>query len=111
LTEEDCTIPESIELTPLPCWEHLPKEEYRSRVREMIEDIARETRERHRAEGTRPLGVEKIRRRPALPPDPPGLLAGAEVPLRVEGGEGAVLGGASRVRRRVPLRRREAEGR
>jgi putative transposase len=63
LTEEDCTVLESIELTPLPCWEHLPKEEYRARVREMIEDIARETRDRHRVAGTRPLGAEKIRRR------------------------------------------------
>jgi hypothetical protein len=63
LTEDDCTKIEKIELTPLPCWEHLPKEEYRARVRELIELVAHDTRERHRFEGTRPLGVEKIKRR------------------------------------------------
>ena len=47
---------ESLELSPLPCWEHLSAEEYRERIREMVREIEEETAERHRANGTRPAG-------------------------------------------------------
>ena len=54
---------ELLELTPLPCWAHLPPGEYRGKVFRMIEDIATETRARHRRSGTRPLGRRGVLRR------------------------------------------------
>jgi hypothetical protein len=60
MTEADFTTIERIELSPPPFCEHLSWEEYRDRVREMIEDIEEDTRERQRAKGTRPLGAAKV---------------------------------------------------
>lgn len=59
-SEEDFTTIETIKLSPMPYLEHLSWTEYQARVREMIEEIEEETRERHRANGTRPLGAAKV---------------------------------------------------
>jgi hypothetical protein len=45
-------------------------------VRDLIEQITRETSERHRTEGTRPLGTEKVKAR--HPRSRPVALAGLE---------------------------------
>jgi len=47
---------EQCSLTHLPCWAHLPANEYRQRIRDLIEDIERETLERHTKENTEPAG-------------------------------------------------------
>lgn len=57
---EDFEEVETVELSRLPCWEHLSWEEYRARVRELVLEIEEETKEMHRAEGTRPLGRQAI---------------------------------------------------
>jgi hypothetical protein len=64
LGEDDFTTIETIKLTPMPYLEHLSWSEYQVRARDMISEIAEETRERHRANRTRPLGS----RRCILPP-------------------------------------------
>ena len=46
-----------VALTPLPCWRHLPPEEYRQRCGEMVADIERETAARNAELGRKPLGV------------------------------------------------------
>lgn len=61
---------ESLELTPLPCWEDLGTEQVQLQIQEILAQIIDQTAERHRATGTRPLGRCKIlRQRPhAWPP-------------------------------------------
>ena len=51
-----------LELEPLPCWAHLSAEEYRHRVREIVEDIEEQAARRIQLTGRWPLGVEAIRR-------------------------------------------------
>ena len=49
-----------VRLDPLPCWVHWDWKQRRDQARELIEEIERETRDRHRREGTRPLGAKKV---------------------------------------------------
>jgi REP element-mobilizing transposase RayT len=51
---------EALELVPLPCWAHLPAEEYRDRVRAMVQEIERETRAAQVRTGRAPLGRRRI---------------------------------------------------
>ena len=53
---EEVTVP----LTPIPCWADLTDQEYQARVLDTVEEITRATKARHRAKGTKPLGVKKI---------------------------------------------------
>ncbi len=50
----------AVPLTPIPCWADLTHREYRARVLDTVEEVTRATRARHRAAGTKPLGVKKI---------------------------------------------------
>jgi hypothetical protein len=63
VTEADFTRAMKVKLSPLPCWKDVGTQEYRSRIRDLIERITTDTHERHRAEGTRPLGAEKVKAR------------------------------------------------
>jgi REP-associated tyrosine transposase len=68
----DFEEPETLELAPLPCWAHLSKEQYRRRVRELVEEIEKETADRHRAAGTRPAGRRAVlRKSPFHKPESP----------------------------------------
>jgi hypothetical protein len=49
--------PETIKLSPLPCWRDLSPEAQRHNVIALLEDIRRETLEGHAAAGTAPTGV------------------------------------------------------
>ncbi len=51
---------ETVTLSPLPCWEHLSKEEYRQRVERQVASIKAETAARRRRTGAEPLGPEAI---------------------------------------------------
>ncbi|MEE8524523.1 MAG: transposase [Thermoanaerobaculia bacterium] len=51
----------SLELEPLPCWRHLPGEEYRQRITEMVHNIEVETARRIFLTGKVPPGPEAIR--------------------------------------------------
>ncbi len=52
----------SLDLEPLPCWAHLPESEWRRRLQEIVGRIEVETRTRHAAQGTLPLGLRQVRR-------------------------------------------------
>jgi len=52
----DFRTDESIDLEPLPCWQHLPSEQIQGRIRHMVRQIEQETADRHRRNGTRVLG-------------------------------------------------------
>ncbi len=58
----DFASEESFVLTPLPCWEHLKPEQYRERVRSLIEDIETEGRAARAATGIPALGAAEILR-------------------------------------------------
>ncbi|MDA8020605.1 MAG: transposase [Thermoanaerobaculia bacterium] len=53
-----------VELEPLPCWEHLDANVWRNFVREMVEEIERETLAEHRRNQTVPAGATAVCRRP-----------------------------------------------
>ncbi len=53
-------LPEILDLDPLPCWRHLSKEQYRSRMAGLVEKITTETAARHKAAGSQALGPDKI---------------------------------------------------
>lgn len=50
----------TIELAPLPCWAHLSRDEYRERVRGVVEGIEARAREEREASGSTLLGVRAI---------------------------------------------------
>ncbi|MDA8020597.1 MAG: transposase [Thermoanaerobaculia bacterium] len=52
-----------LQLAPLPCWEHLTEDVWRSFVREMVGEIERETLEEHRRNETVPAGATAVCRR------------------------------------------------
>jgi hypothetical protein len=55
---EPCTL----KLDPLPCWQHLPAEETRRRISEMVETIDAESARRVLLSGRVPLGAAAIRK-------------------------------------------------
>ena len=61
--EEDHVEIYELKLEPLPAWAHLSPAEYRERVAGLVKKIEEETAERHRRNGTRPLGARKVKAR------------------------------------------------
>ena len=57
---EDFATEEHLELSPLPCWAHLPKDEYRRRVADLVTEIEEEGAQERQRTGKASLGVEKI---------------------------------------------------
>jgi len=53
---------EILTLDPLPCWAHLPAEEYQARMAELLTGIEAKARAEREQRGLEPLGVEAIRR-------------------------------------------------
>ena len=51
---------ESVILSPIPCWAHLPPDVYRERIAGLVEDIEREAAQLRSLEGKSVLGVEAI---------------------------------------------------
>lgn len=51
---------EELVFSPLPCWAHLPPEEYRQRLSDLVEEIEAEGRAERESKGLEPLGVESI---------------------------------------------------
>ena len=56
----DFATMETVELTPLPCWQHLDSEEVRRRVAAMIAGIEEEHRLDREAQGTRVVGANAV---------------------------------------------------
>ena len=52
--------PETLRLSPLPCWKHLPEETWRSRAIHLIEEIETETAIHMAGTGSQPLGAAAI---------------------------------------------------
>ncbi|MEM8994551.1 MAG: hypothetical protein AAGF23_07140 [Acidobacteriota bacterium] len=58
--EQDFTQETELHLAPLPCLERLPRTQRRAIVSDLIASIEGEAIERHRKNGTEPLGVDAI---------------------------------------------------
>jgi hypothetical protein len=56
----DFATPCQLTLEPLPCWQHLPQMVVQQQVAEMVAAVEQEAADRHRADGTRPLGVAGV---------------------------------------------------
>jgi putative transposase len=52
--------PETLYLSPLPCWKHLAKEAWRTRALSLIQEIAAETKAQLSRTGSQPLGAAAI---------------------------------------------------
>jgi REP element-mobilizing transposase RayT len=57
----DLLTEETLELAPIPCWRHLPAEEYRERVSTLVNEIEREAAAERARSGARVLGARAIR--------------------------------------------------
>ena len=51
---------ESFDVAPLPCWHHLSNQQWRHRIRGMIEEIQSATAVHHAQERSRPMGARAI---------------------------------------------------
>src|SRR5262249_53199762 len=71
--------PETVALSPIPCWEHLSLESYRERIAILPEEIEREAAGERARSGSRVLGARAVL---ALDPDHrPTTVAKAPAPL------------------------------
>jgi hypothetical protein len=60
-TEDDYTHPETVHLTPLPCWKHLNREDYRNQIQDLVELIVTEAQADRIQTGTAVLGPNAVR--------------------------------------------------
>ncbi len=103
--------PETLYLSPLPCWKHLPQDAWRARARHLIQEIEDETAARLARTGSQPLGAAAIlSRHPHHRPEtqkrsPAPLFHAFSAVARRE-----LLGGLPSLRRRLPAGRRQAPG-
>lgn len=79
LGPEDFMVREELTLTPLPCWQSLDPEAYRSRIQGLIAEIESFGRQREEETGKAPLGREKVCRQD--PHHEPNRLKKAPAPL------------------------------
>ena len=78
-SDERFAVEETVILSPLPCWAHLPPEHYRQRIEALVEEVEKEAALVRRRSGSRVLGVQAI-----LAQDPqarPDRLARSPAPL------------------------------
>ena len=60
VTLDDFTEHLSLKIKPLPCHQHLGRDQWRSMALELVRKIEEDTAARHRAEGMAPLGVDAV---------------------------------------------------
>jgi hypothetical protein len=60
LRREEYVFAESVVLSPIPCWAHLPADRYRERVKNLVEEVEVEAALARKQSGARILGVKAI---------------------------------------------------
>jgi REP element-mobilizing transposase RayT len=60
LRRDQYVFAESVALSPIPCWAHLPDDRYREQVKILVEDAEAEAARARRPSGARVLGVKAI---------------------------------------------------
>ena len=61
VSEKDFTEELELRLSPIPAMAHLSAEAYRREIRVLVREIEDETAAMHKVDGTRPLGVDKVK--------------------------------------------------
>jgi hypothetical protein len=51
---------ETVQISPLPCWEHLSRDEIQRKVGDIIHEIEEDTSRMHRENDTAPMGMERV---------------------------------------------------
>ncbi len=59
-SDDQYVFAESVVLSPIPCWAHLPADRYREQVKILIEDAEAEAARERRQSGARVVGAEAI---------------------------------------------------
>jgi len=62
VSEEDFATEQRLALSPLPCWAHLPEDEYRRRVADLIAEIEDEGKQERQRTGKESLGPGEVLR-------------------------------------------------
>lgn len=62
LSKQDYSSPETVRLTPLPCWKHLSAERYRKRIGDLVEQVVAEAEAERARTGSSVLGAEAVQR-------------------------------------------------
>ena len=60
LSREEFVFAESVVLSPIPCWAHLPADLYRERIKALVEEVDEEAALVRRRSGAKVLGVKAI---------------------------------------------------
>jgi len=60
LSREEYVFAESVVLSPIPCWAHLPADRYRERMKNLVEEVDAEAARARQQSGAHVLGVEAI---------------------------------------------------
>ncbi|MFL6234284.1 MAG: transposase [Thermoanaerobaculia bacterium] len=60
LSREEHVFAESVVLSPIPCWAHLPADQYRERMKTLVEEVDAEAALARQQSGARVLGVKAI---------------------------------------------------
>jgi putative transposase len=60
LGREEYVFAESVVLSPIPCWSHLPADRYSERVKALVEEIEEEAARVRRQSGAKALGAKAI---------------------------------------------------
>jgi hypothetical protein len=60
LSREEYVFAESVVLSPIPCWAHLPSDQYRERTKNLVEEVDAEAALTRQKSGARVLGVKAI---------------------------------------------------
>jgi REP-associated tyrosine transposase len=60
LSRDQFVFAESVVFSPIPCWAHLPADQYRERMKSLVEEIDAEAALARKRSGAKVLGVEAI---------------------------------------------------
>jgi putative transposase len=60
LSRDQYVFAESVVLSPIPCWTHLPTDRYRERIKTLVEEVDAEAARARRQSGAKVLGAKAI---------------------------------------------------
>ena len=60
LSRDEYVFAESVVLSPIPCWAHLPADRYRERIKNLVEEVEAEAALARQQSGARGLGAKAI---------------------------------------------------
>jgi hypothetical protein len=61
LQRDQYVFAESVVLSPIPCWAHLPTDRYRERIKTLVEEVDADTARARQQSGAKVLGARQCR--------------------------------------------------